>query len=542
MEFADLIKTPKVDEVLLQRPLEPKVVGTLCLTGHHLIFSSRQDNSEELWLLHRNVDVLEKRFIGTVGTLTLKCKDLRIIHFDIQGMEECLNVAASVEVLSTLNTSLMYPFFHRPMFEAIKEDWQLYNPSEEIKRLSSLGWRLSDINKDYSLCPTYPAVIMVPDTIEDDVLQKSAAFRQLGRFPVLSYCHHNGVALLRCGQPLIGTVMRRCKEDERLVNAALGTSGKRGYILDTRSPQVAQQAKTRGGGFEPDAHYPQWRRIHRSIERPQGLQESFMKLLEACNDTSAGVDRWLSRLDACNWLGHIKDVLTTACVAAQCLDREGTVVLVHGNEGTDSTLQVTALAQLILQPEGRGLRGFLTLLEREWLQAGHPFQERCARSAYSTKTRQQAPSFLLFLDCCHQLLLQFPCSFEFSEELLICLFEHSYASQFGTFLGSNEQERKQLKLQHKTVSLWSWINQPTVQPQYLNPLYEPNSHVIWPSVAPQSLHFWEGAFLRWCRSAEESERARDETRRLANKHSQLQARVWALREQLAELERNDPGP
>ena len=58
-----------------------------------------------------------------------------------------------------------------------------------------------------------------------------------------------------------------------------------------------------------------------TVHRPQGLQESFMKLLEACNDTSAGVDRWLSRLDACNWLGHIKDVLTTACVAAQCLDR-----------------------------------------------------------------------------------------------------------------------------------------------------------------------------------------------------------------------------
>ena len=33
----------------------------------------------------------------------------------------------------------------------------------------------------------------------------------------------------------------------------------------------------------------------------------------------------------------------------------------------------------------------------------------------------------------------------------------------------------------------SYINRPEVMTQYLNPLYEPNSACIWPSVAPQSL-------------------------------------------------------
>ena len=49
--------------------------------------------------------------------------------------------------------------------------------------------------------------------------------------------------------------------------------------------------------------------------------------------------------------------------------------------------------------------------------------------------------FLLFLDCVWQILRQFPCSFEFNEQFLIMLFEHAYASQFGTFLGNNENER-----------------------------------------------------------------------------------------------------
>lgn len=72
--------------------------------------------------------------------------------------------------------------------------------------------------------------------------------------------------MMRAGQPLAGTNGRRCKEDEKLINATL-RPGKRGYIIDTRTINVAQQAKARGGGFESEANYPQWRRIHKSIER-----------------------------------------------------------------------------------------------------------------------------------------------------------------------------------------------------------------------------------------------------------------------------------
>lgn len=71
---------------------------------------------------------------------------------------------------------------------------------------------------------------------------------------------------MRAGQPLAGTNGRRCKEDEKLINATL-RPGKRGYIIDTRAANVAQQAKARGGGFESEANYPQWRRISKAIER-----------------------------------------------------------------------------------------------------------------------------------------------------------------------------------------------------------------------------------------------------------------------------------
>lgn len=152
----------------------------------------------------------------------------------------------------------------------------------------------------------------------------------------------------------------------------------------------------------------------------------------ACNDVTISTDKWLSRLESCHWLTHIHNVLSTACLVAQCLDKDGASVLVHGSSGLDATLLVTSVAQIILNPDCRTVRGFQALIEREWLQAGHPFQTRHAKFCYSSsKSKHQQPTFLLFLDCIHQIYFQFPYSFEFTTQMLILIFEHSYFSNFG---------------------------------------------------------------------------------------------------------------
>lgn len=56
--------------------------------------------------------------------------------------------------------------------------------------------------------------------------------------------------------------------------------------------------------------------------------------------------------------------------------------------------------------------------------------------------------------------------------------------------------RTKLSLPEKTVSLWSWVNRPQELERLTNPLYESNSLVIWPSVAPQSLLLWEGQSIK----------------------------------------------
>ncbi|XP_054856071.1 myotubularin-related protein 9-like isoform X2 [Eublepharis macularius] len=533
MEFAELIKTTQVNDVVLSCPGLAPVKGTLCITSHHLLLSSQaggngEQSQMELWLLIRNVDAIEKRVANASGTITLKCKDLRILHLEIPGMEECLNIASSIEALSSVESVMMtYPFFYRPQSMKLENGWHLYPLEKYYQQIASdTGtWRLSSVNEDFAVCPSYPPVVMVPAAVDDGALRKSACFRHGRRFPILSYYHKkNGTAMLRSSQPLTGPNRKRCQEDELLLGTVL-ERGDRGFILDTRSTQATKQAQMMGGGTEHRSAYPCWKRLHRPLERGRPLQESFIKLVEACLDPSLSMDRWLAKLEASKWLSHVKEVLSTACLAAQCLEREEACVLVHGSEGTDTTLLVTALAQVILDPDCRTLAGFQGLLEREWIQAGHPFSLRCAHSAYShARLKQEAPVFLLFLDCVWQLGRQFPFSLEFSEHLLLTLFEHSYASPYGTFLCSNDKERTLCEVKEKTHALWPWLNQE--EEKYRNPLYSRNSLVIWPSVEPQSVLLWQGLFLRWIRPSHYLDEAWAEIQKIARN-----SRV--LREQLS---------
>ena len=73
---------------------------------------------------------------------------------------------------------------------------------------------------------------------------------------------------------------------------------------------------------------------------------------------------------------------------------------------------------------------FVGLVQREWLDGGHPFSLR-HQHAGAAPEKEKAPVFLLFLDAVWQIMQQFPLSFEFNECFLHTLFVHSYHSVYG---------------------------------------------------------------------------------------------------------------
>ena len=57
------------------------------------------------------------------------------------------------------------------------------------------------------------------------------------------------------------------------------------------------------------------------LYRGKVLQESLIKLVEACGDQSHNMDRWLSKLENSKWLTHIHSALSTAGLVAECVER-----------------------------------------------------------------------------------------------------------------------------------------------------------------------------------------------------------------------------
>jgi myotubularin-related protein 9 len=205
--------------------------------------------------------------------------------------------------------------------------------------------------------------------------------------------------LLRSSQPLLGSSNRRCKEDETLLKSCLPI-GKKGLIVDLRDSNALKAAQSRGGGYETESNYPLWKRLNKHLDRYDQLQNSYTRVLEAFLGDSS---QFLSRLEASAWLNNMRQTLHVACIIADHMHNGNACVLVHGSDGWDEELLVCALVQLVLNPECRTLRGFELLIEREWLYAGHLFSRRCFKSAFgSSMQKQEAPVFLLFLDCVRQ--------------------------------------------------------------------------------------------------------------------------------------------
>ncbi|KAI5745772.1 hypothetical protein M8J76_014141 [Diaphorina citri] len=513
MEFADLIPISKLDGVTLSGACyKTPVDGTLCMTGHHLFLSSRKQGVEELWLLHMAIDMVERKLNkeSPGGVIIIKCKDFQVLKYK-------------------------YAFYYRPLYPILEDGWKIFSPEDEIIKICPIPepeWRVTHCNEKYEVCSSYSRLLIVPNSITDDIIKESAKYRDLGRFPVLCYKYEaKSSILVRSSQPLPGPTAKRCKADEKLLNGYL-KSGKKGIIIDTRTQTLAQSAKNKGGGMELEMFYPQWRRVHKPVDKHTVLLDSLAKFVEASNDVTCSMDKWLSRLDGSSWMSNIKEILSCAHYVAQCLDQEGTTVLVHGSEGLDSTLVITSLVQVMLNPE------LQSLIEREWLQAGYPFQLRHRYSCYSPlRGKSQSPTFLLFLDCLYQLQNQFVCSFEFSADFLILIFEHSYFSPYGTFLLNSEKERVDENLSTRTSSLWSYVNRPDLLAQLKNPLYQVNKNVICPSTSPVSLELWRALYLRWVSDQSTQKSVWNKIAQLVDHDKQLTCKALTLRTQVIELEK-----
>ncbi|KAI5089682.1 myotubularin-related protein 2 [Silurus meridionalis] len=467
----------------------------------------------------------------------LICKDMRNLRFVHKQPDDSLKKSV-FDVMSKFafplsNNLSLFAFEYNQVFP--ENGWKVFDALAEYKRqgLPNESWRISKVNDRYELCDSYPAALVVPVTVTDDELRRVATFRARGRIPVLSWLHpQSQAAVVRSGQPMSGVSGKRCRDDEKLLQAVMDANAQshKLFIFDARPSSNATANKMKGGGYESEDAYQNAELVFLDIHNIHVMRESLRKLKEVVYP-NIEESHWLSNLKATHWLEHIKVILAGAVKMAEKVECSKTSVVIHCSDGWDRTAQLSSLCMLMLDSHFRTIWGFQILIEKEWVSYGHRFQQRVGHGDQNHTDADRSPIFLQFIDCVWQITQQFPAAFEFNEYFLLTLLDHLYSCLFGTFLFNSEQQRVTEEAQKRTVSLWSFIN--SQWEEFVNPLYvHYDTHVLFPSVSIRHLQLWTSYYIRWNPRLRPQEPLHQRYKELLAKKAELQKRMEELQREV----------
>ncbi|XP_051901572.1 myotubularin-related protein 11-like [Pristis pectinata] len=356
--------------------------------------------------------------------LVLHCRDLRVLHFlmepdprtrqiitliaqscrpesprDLFVFDYALEMSAN-SASPRYGTEFEDDFSRTRLFES-HLDWE-----NELERTEARGWRVSLVNERFEVSASLSKYLVVPRKILDLDIKALSALFTAGRIPCWHW-HHAGSNLLRMGTFQSTSYAQR--DGLRKLEELVSGGHSRLVIAD----------------------------LGEELPSPADIQQAYSRLRSLCTCELPGAardgdERWLSSLESTRWLEYVRLCLKKATEVAALLWNQRLTVTLQESDDRDLSCLVASLVQLILDPQSRTLPGFQSLVQKEWVSAGHRFSDRF--NLLRTTEREESPVFLLFLDCVWQLLGHHPFSFEFTDTYLLAIRNSTHIPLSGTFL------------------------------------------------------------------------------------------------------------
>ncbi|XP_053304131.1 myotubularin-related protein 12 [Spea bombifrons] len=358
--------------------------------------------------------------------LIIYCKDFRVFHFCLSYTkeEEVKRIVSGIihHVLSPKRLKRLFLFSYAAivpryiardqtlMFETIN-DWQ----TELERTKGKLNYKVSSANKGYKESMRFPQYFIIPVSLPEDGMFK---FQGKG-IPIWCWSCQNGSALLK---------MASLPKD----------------VDDA----TVQEQKTFLDSVEKALHRPPYEEVRvedlsvslPSLPEIQMAYGRFKQLFLIDNSTDFwDTDlKWFSLLETSNWLEIIRQCLKKAIQVIEHLEEQKINVVLKEDTGSDLCCVISSLVQIMMDPHYRTKHGFQSLVQKEWVMGGHAFLDRCN---HLRKNDNEAPVFLLFLDCVWQVVQQYPLAFEFSETYLTVLSDSINIPIFSTFFFNSPYQK-----------------------------------------------------------------------------------------------------
>ncbi|KAE8636583.1 hypothetical protein XENTR_v10003048 [Xenopus tropicalis] len=403
--------------------------------------------------------------------LIVYCKDFRVFHFCLSytKQEEVKRIVSGI-IHHTQSPKLLKRLFlfsyaaavprykvtsfmeKTLMFETVK-DWM----AELERTKGNLHYKVLTANEGYKVSERLPQYFVVPMSLPEDTLTD---FQGRG-VPIWCWSCPNGSALLKMAS------LPKDVDDVAL-----------------------QHQRTFLDRVEKTLHRPPYEEVRiedltASLPSLSEVQVAYCRfkqlfLIENSTDFWDTDLKWFSSLDTSNWMEIIRQCLRKAVEVIEYLETHKINVVLKEDTASDFCCIISSLVQIMMDPYCRTKIGFQSLVQKEWVMGGHCFLDRCN---HLRKNENEAPVFLLFLDCVWQLVQQYPLAFEFTETYLTVLSDSINIPIFSTFFFNSpwqkdthsvvegRQGKQGESLRFYTVWDWSVQFEPKAISFLNNPLY-----------------------------------------------------------------------